>query len=178
MLLCQQAAQASQTRARRWRVGQVPRSMVLRNTSSDTTPDTTSQTVASRDTLQQNELPMRRREHDPEHLICGRRRREIRSISIEGHLKRRHVRPSAILASWRCTKAHIHYNVMYYSISNKKCILRCKRRCNDAINIVGLRYLSATRRILFEEADTEGSHEATCNTNERTRLSQGGNDRG
>ena len=52
VLLCQQAAQASQTRARRWRVGQVPRSMVLRNTSSDTTPDTTSQTVASRDTLQ------------------------------------------------------------------------------------------------------------------------------
>ena len=40
----------------------------------------------------EHELRMRRREHDPEHLICGRRRRESSSSSIEGHLKHRYVR--------------------------------------------------------------------------------------
>ena len=55
-------------------------------------------------------------------------------------------------------------------LSMQKAMQRCNRHRPAAI-------LDPTRRIIFEEADTEGSHEATCNTNERTRLSQGGNDR-
>ena len=40
----------------------------------------------------EHELRMCRREHNPEHLICSRRRRESSSSSIEGHLKHRYER--------------------------------------------------------------------------------------
>ena len=51
----------------------------------------------------------------------------------------------------------------------QKAMQRCNRHRSAEI-------LDPTRRILFEEADTEGSHEATCNKDERTRLYQGGDD--
>ena len=58
-------------------------------------------------------------------------------------------------------------------LSMQATMQRCNQHRRAAILV---RDAKIRRRILFEEADTEGSHEATCNTNERTRLSQGGND--
>ena len=73
--------------------------MVLRNTSTDTFVENSSQTVAGRDTVSarsEPELRMRRRENDQEYLTCDRRRRESSSSSIEGHLKHRYVRVKCI----------------------------------------------------------------------------------
>ena len=64
---------------------------------------------------------------------------------------------------------NITHSLHQSKLEMHRLMLQTMQRCNQ--------HRRAAMLILFEEADTEGSHEATCNTDKRTRLSQGGSDR-